>query len=135
VNKGKLNIRDMRVRAVAAPMRRPLTTSTGSVSIAPLLLLDLHTDGGITGRAYLFGIGTHNLAPIAKIVQAMHSNRARRILPRRGAPASPRSSCPRGPRSSRPKSVTVFMSRVPVTLLTDASFVGTTPLLCSQATS
>lgn len=67
----KLKIRNIRVRAVAAPMTRPLTTSTGTVSVAALLLIDLETDGGIVGRSYLFGIGKHNLAPLAKLVEAM----------------------------------------------------------------
>jgi mandelate racemase len=66
-----LRIRAIRVRGVAVPMKRPLATSTGAVSVAPLLLLDLETDGGIVGRSYLFGIGKHNLAPIAKLVEAM----------------------------------------------------------------
>jgi mandelate racemase len=52
-------------------MKRPLATSTGTVDVAPLLLLDLKTDAGITGRSYLFAIGRHNLAPIAKLVEAM----------------------------------------------------------------
>ncbi len=67
----KLKIRAIRVRAVAAPLKRPLATSIGSVTVAPLLLLDLQTDGGIVGRAYLFGLAKHNLAPIAKLVEAM----------------------------------------------------------------
>jgi mandelate racemase len=67
----KLAVRAVRVRAVAAPMKRPLATSTGSIGVAPLLLVDLETDGGLVGRAYLFGIGQHNLAPIAKLVEAM----------------------------------------------------------------
>jgi len=71
VEVSKLAIRDIRVRAVAAPMKRPLATSTGAVSVAPLLLIDLRTNGGITGRAYLFGIGRNALAPIAKLVEAM----------------------------------------------------------------
>jgi mandelate racemase len=71
VQVSKLAIRDVRVRAVAAPMQRPLATSTGAVSVAPLLLIDLRTTGGITGRAYLFGIGRNALAPIAKLVEAM----------------------------------------------------------------
>jgi mandelate racemase len=71
VQVSKLAIRDIRVRAVAAPMKRPLATSTGAVSVAPLLLIDLRTTGGITGRAYLFGIGRNALAPIAKLVEAM----------------------------------------------------------------
>ncbi len=67
----KLKVRGIRARAVSAPMKRPLATSTGAVSVAALLLVDLATDGGIVGRSYLFGIGSHNLAPIAKLVEAM----------------------------------------------------------------
>jgi mandelate racemase len=52
-------------------MKRPVATSTGSISVAPLLLIDLQTDAGIVGRSYLFGIGKHNLPPIAKLVEAM----------------------------------------------------------------
>src|SRR5688500_10772292 len=66
-----MKIRDVRVRAVAAPMKRPLATSTGKLTLAPLVLSDLETDTGVTGRAYLFAIGRHNLAPIAKLVEAM----------------------------------------------------------------
>jgi len=66
-----MKVRAIRVRAVSAPIKRPLTTSVGTVSSAALLLIDLQTDGGITGRAYLFGVGKHNLAPIAKLVEAM----------------------------------------------------------------
>ena len=67
----KLRIGAIRARAVSAPMKRPLATSTGQVASAALLLIDLQTDGGIVGRSYLFGIGRHNLAPIAKLVEAM----------------------------------------------------------------
>mgnify|MGYP003337780338 CR=1 FL=1 len=57
--------------AVAAPMRRPLQTSTGAVSVAPLLLVDLRTSQGIVGRSYLFAIGRNNLRPLAALVEAM----------------------------------------------------------------
>jgi len=66
-----MKIRAIRVRAVSAPIRRPLATSVGTVSSAALLLIDLQTDEGITGRSYLFGVGKHNLPPIAKLVEAM----------------------------------------------------------------
>ena len=66
-----LKINAIRVRAVAAPMKRPLATSTGALTVAPLLLVDLQTDGGVVGRSYLFGIGKHNLKPIAALVEAM----------------------------------------------------------------
>src|SRR6266581_704295 len=67
----KLGVRSIRARAVSAPMKRPLATSTGQVSSAALLLIDLQSDAGIVGRSYLFGIGRHNLAPIARLVEAM----------------------------------------------------------------
>jgi mandelate racemase len=69
--KTPLRIRAVQARAVAAPMKRPLATSTGKLSESALLLLDLQTDEGIVGRSYLFGIGKHNLPPIAKLVEAM----------------------------------------------------------------
>jgi len=67
----KLKIRALRTRAVAVPMKRPLATATGAITTAPLLLIDLETDGGIAGRAYLFGIGQHHLKPMASLVEAM----------------------------------------------------------------
>jgi mandelate racemase len=66
-----MKIRSIRVRAVSAPMRTPLVTSIATVSSAALVLIDLQTDEGITGRAYLFAVGKHNLEPIAKLVDAM----------------------------------------------------------------
>jgi mandelate racemase len=66
-----LTIRDIRVRAVAAPMKRPLATSTGALTQAVLVLLDLETKDGPTGRSYLFPIGRQNVAPIVKLVEAM----------------------------------------------------------------
>ena len=39
--------------------------------MAPLLLIDLETTAGITGRAYLFAIARQHLKPIAALVEAM----------------------------------------------------------------
>jgi mandelate racemase len=52
-------------------MRRPLATSTGKLTEAALLLIDLQTDAGVVGRSYLFGLGRHNLPALAKLVEAM----------------------------------------------------------------
>ena len=49
-----LTIRRIRGTPVAVPMARPLGTSAESIATAPLLLIDLETEQGITGRAYLF---------------------------------------------------------------------------------
>ena len=62
-------ISDLRVRAVEVPMARPLQTSGGSVSIAPLVLIDLETDDGTLGHSYIFSYTTMALAPLAKLVE------------------------------------------------------------------
>jgi mandelate racemase len=69
--KPPLKIQRLAVRAVAAPMKRPLAASTGAISVAPMLLIDLQTDGGVIGRSYLFGIARQHLKPLAALVEAM----------------------------------------------------------------
>jgi mandelate racemase len=50
----RLRIRSLRTVAVSVPMKLPLGTSAATVRSAPLLLIDLETEEGITGRTYLF---------------------------------------------------------------------------------
>jgi len=66
-----MKIESVRLRAVAVPMKRPLQTSIAAVTVAPLLLIDLQTDGGVVGRSYLFSPGKQHLPAIAKLVEAM----------------------------------------------------------------
>src|SRR3954468_16117644 len=49
-----LTIRSVRTTAVHVPMKRALGTSARRMDIAPLVLIDLDTDEGVTGRAYVF---------------------------------------------------------------------------------
>jgi mandelate racemase len=49
-----LTIRGVRTRAVEVPMTYVLGTSAGAIRSAPLLLVDLETEEGVTGRSYLF---------------------------------------------------------------------------------
>ncbi|HET6740329.1 MAG TPA: enolase C-terminal domain-like protein [Kribbella sp.] len=49
-----LTIRAIESSLVVLPMRRPLGTSVARITEAPLLLLDVHTAEGVTGRSYLF---------------------------------------------------------------------------------
>ncbi|TMA12241.1 MAG: mandelate racemase, partial [Deltaproteobacteria bacterium] len=46
-----MTIRGLRTRAVRVPMRRPLGTSGGTITHAPLVLIDLETEQGIPGSA------------------------------------------------------------------------------------
>jgi mandelate racemase len=49
-----LTVRSIRARAVEVPLNFVLGTSRGAVRQAPLLLVDVETEEGVTGRAYLF---------------------------------------------------------------------------------
>ncbi|TKK79013.1 mandelate racemase [Herbidospora galbida] len=44
----------VRARPVVVPMARPLRTASGSATAAPLVLFDVVTGGGVTGRSYVF---------------------------------------------------------------------------------
>ena len=46
-----LVVRDVTVRAVVVPLRRPLATKVGDFSQWPLLLIDVRTEQGKIGRA------------------------------------------------------------------------------------
>ena len=69
--KTNLKIQSISARAVAVPMRRPLQTSVGAVTIAPLLLVDLKASGGIVGRSYLFAISTAYMKTLLALIDTM----------------------------------------------------------------
>jgi mandelate racemase len=52
-------------------MRRPLRTAGGLVGTAPLVLLDLDTEEGITGRAYVFCYTPLALRPVVQLLEAL----------------------------------------------------------------
>jgi mandelate racemase len=49
-----LTIRAVRTVAVHVPMKRPLGTSARRMDTAPLVLIDVDTEEGVSGRAYVF---------------------------------------------------------------------------------
>lgn len=66
-----LRIRNLRARPVMVPMRRPLKTASGEITRAPLVLIDLETEEGITGISYLFSPSTVALKPIVALLDEM----------------------------------------------------------------
>ncbi len=64
-----LTIRGVRSVAVELPMARALRTSAQTIDRATLLLIDLDTNEGVTGRAYLFCYLKAAAAPIARMLQ------------------------------------------------------------------
>jgi len=63
-----LTVRGLNVRAVRVPLSRPHATAGGTVTEAPLVLVDLRTDAGITGSAYVFCYTPLALSPVARLV-------------------------------------------------------------------
>lgn len=63
-----LTIRALQVRPVQVPLRIPLVTSSGSIPSAPLALLDLQTEEGVTGHAYLFCYTPLVLRPVCELL-------------------------------------------------------------------
>jgi len=77
-----LTIRSIRSRAVSVPMRFALGTSAQAMRAAPLLLIDLETEEGITGRTYLFCYMPMGAALVARVLEeALSTIRGEKIEP------------------------------------------------------
>lgn len=66
-----MTIRGLRARPVDVPMKRPLQTSGGLVGSAPLVLIDLFTGEGVTGRSYLFCYTALALRPMVALLDGI----------------------------------------------------------------
>lgn len=64
-------IRALQARAVSVPFRRKPVTAMGAFERAPLVLLDLETDAGLTGRAYLITLSDGMLQPTVGCAEAL----------------------------------------------------------------
>jgi mandelate racemase len=66
-----LTIRALKTVGVAVPMAYMLGTSRGAISKAPLLLIDLETEEGVTGHAYLWSYFPEAMPAIASILRVV----------------------------------------------------------------
>jgi len=66
-----MNLRALRARPVLVPVRRPPVSASGAIPEAALVLFDLETDQGVTGRSYVFGFAPWTLAPIVGCAQGL----------------------------------------------------------------
>lgn len=64
----RLTITGLRARAVNVPFSRPHPTSSGTITSAPLVLVDLLTDQGVTGCSYAFCYTAIAMKPLAQLV-------------------------------------------------------------------
>jgi mandelate racemase len=75
-----LTVRDVLVRPVVAPFARPLRTAVGEIPAAPLVLIDVRTEEGMVGRAYLFAYTRTALAGLARLVEDIAADLAGRSV-------------------------------------------------------
>ena len=66
-----LKITKVRSRALMVPIKRPPIAASGAIANAALVLVDLETDGNITGRAYLFAFMPSMLKSTVACVEAV----------------------------------------------------------------
>ncbi|MBZ0145973.1 MAG: mandelate racemase, partial [Pseudorhodoplanes sp.] len=66
-----MTLRDIRAVGVEVPMTYALGTSRGAIAKAPLLLVDVDTDEGVTGRAYIWCYLPEVMPAVASILNAV----------------------------------------------------------------
>ncbi len=64
-------INDITARTVLAPFNIAPASASGSLSHAALVLIDVDTSAGVTGRTYIFAYGTAMLKPLQATVHCM----------------------------------------------------------------
>lgn len=80
--KDVLTVRAIRAVAVEVPMRYVLGTSAAAVRAAPLLLVDVETEEGVTGRTYLFCyLAAAAPAIVSLLAEVERAVRGERIAP------------------------------------------------------
>jgi mandelate racemase len=68
MSQAPLTIRGITARAVDVPISRPVKNAFGVIRSAPLVLIDVMTDQGITGRSYIFGYAPLTLKPLVQLI-------------------------------------------------------------------
>jgi mandelate racemase len=61
-------IRSLRARAVEVPMPKPVETAAGTLRTSPLVLIDVTTDEGVTGHAYVRTYTPVAMEPLAHLI-------------------------------------------------------------------
>src|SRR6266852_1068862 len=62
-------IRSVKARAIVVPLKRPVKNAFGIIEAAPLVLIDVATDQGITGRSYIFAYTRLTLKPLVQLIE------------------------------------------------------------------
>src|SRR5215217_5464463 len=69
ITEPRLTISGLRSRGVNVELERPIQTSGGEIPTAPLVLIDLETEEGLTGRSYVFSYISLALEPLRRLTE------------------------------------------------------------------
>lgn len=68
---GSPTLRGLRATPVSVPLPTPLRTASGVIAHSPLVLIDLKTEQGITGHAYVFVYTPVALKPVTQLLETL----------------------------------------------------------------
>jgi mandelate racemase len=69
ITESELTISGLRATSVNVELERPIQTSGGEIPTAPLVLVDLETEEGTTGRSYVFSYTPLALEPLRRLTE------------------------------------------------------------------
>src|SRR5437660_8301827 len=62
-------IRSVKARGLVVPLARPVKNAFGVIDVGPLVLIDVETDQGVTGRSYIFAYTMMTLKPLVHLIE------------------------------------------------------------------
>ena len=62
-------IRSVTARGLVAPISRPVKTAFTTIDAAHMVLIDVETDQGVTGHAYIFAYARLTLGPLVHLIE------------------------------------------------------------------
>ena len=74
-------IRSVKARGVVVPLKRPLKNAFGVFDSGPLVLIDVETDQGVTGRTYIFAYSKLTLKPLELGRRLLHRTQTKGTQP------------------------------------------------------
>src|SRR5205807_1005214 len=62
-------IRSVKARSLVVPLARPVKNAFGVIDVGPLVLIEVETDQGVTGRSYIFAYSKLTLKPLVHMIE------------------------------------------------------------------
>jgi mandelate racemase len=69
MSKSVAAIRSVKARGLVVPIARPVKTAFTTIDAAPLVLIDVETDQGVTGRSYIFAYTRLTVKPLVHLIE------------------------------------------------------------------